>query len=385
MKQTVELMMRLIKSELCTSMLDICPKNKLTDEKLNKLYDLSKHHDLAHIVGNAIEKNKLADDSQISRKFQKQIFLAVYRYERMKHEFVRACELFEKNGIDYLPLKGAVIRELYAEPWMRTSCDIDILIHSENLEATLAMLTTSGYEIHSRGDKYVSLYTSGEVHLDLHYGVAKEEFVSGANSVLTDIWSYASAVDKTHRYVLSDEMFYFYHIAHMAKHFEQGGCGVRPFFDMWMLNNRVDFDKSKREALLEKGNISEFEKAAQRLLDVWFNGAEPDNLAKKMYDYILGAGVYGSLKNKVLSVKAQKGGSIRYSLSRVFMPYKKMKLAYPILEKHKYLLPFAWIHRLAKKLLIKEKSKASEEMRAMASLSKKEDKEMAAMLKLLGL
>ncbi len=385
MKQTVELMMRLIKGELCQSELGISTEYKLTDEKLNKLYELSKHHDMAHIVGNAIEKHKLAQDCQITRKFQKRIFLAVYRYERMKHEFTRVCGLFEKSGISYLPLKGVVIRELYPEPWMRTSCDIDILVHATDLEPTVEMLTGSGYEIHARGDNYVSLYTNGEVHIDLHFGVAKEEFVSSANTVLSDIWSFASAVPGTHRYVLSDEMFYFYHIAHMAKHFEQGGCGVRPFVDMWILNNRTDFDKAKREALLEKGNILEFSRAAERLLDVWFDNAEPDILAKKMYDYILGAGVYGTLKNRVMSQRAKEGGDFRYSMSRVFMPYKKMKLSYPVLEKHKWLLPFMWIHRLFKKILVKEKSKAGEEMRAMTSLSKKESKEMAAMLKLLGL
>ena len=385
MKQIVELMMRLIKSELCGCALETGSQDKLNDERLNRLYELSKHHDMAHIVGNAIERNKLAGDSQITRKFQKRIFLAVYRYERMKHEYTRVCGLFDEKGISYLPLKGAVIRELYPEPWMRTSCDIDILVHSADLEATVNMLTASGYEIHARGENYVSLYTNGEVHVDLHFGVAKEEFVSSANAVLSDIWSYASILPGTHRYVLSDEMFYFYHIAHMAKHFEQGGCGVRPFVDMWILNNKTEFDKEKREALLKKGNILEFSKAAERLLDVWFEGAEPDILAKKMYDYILGAGVYGSLKNRVLSVRSKMGGSVSYSLSRIFMPYKKMKLSYPVLEKHKWLLPFMWVHRLIKKLLVKNRSKAADEISAMNSLSKKEDREMAAMLKMLGL
>ena len=377
--------MKLIKSELCQSSLEIGTDYELSGDKLEKLYELSNHHDMAHIVGNAIEKNKLAGDCEITRRFQKSIFLAVYRYERMKYEFTRVCELFDNNKISYLPLKGAVIRELYAEPWMRTSCDIDILVHSEDLETTVKMLTGFGYTIHARGDKYVSLYTNGEIHVDLHFGIAKEEFVSGANSVLADIWNYAEVIDGTCRYVLCDEMFYFYHIAHMAKHFEQGGCGIRPFFDMWILSNRTSYDRAKREELLEKGNILKFEKAAQSLLNVWFDNAEPDILSKKMYDYILGAGVYGSLKNRVKSVKAKQGSGLKYTLSRIFMPYKKMKLTYPVLEKHKWLLPFMWIHRLFKKLLIKEKSKASEEMRAMMSLTKKDDREMAAMLKMLGL
>ncbi|MBO4954226.1 MAG: nucleotidyltransferase family protein, partial [Clostridia bacterium] len=36
--------------------------------------------------------------------------------------------------IDFMPLKGAVIRQYYPEPWMRTSCDIDIHVKKDRLE-----------------------------------------------------------------------------------------------------------------------------------------------------------------------------------------------------------------------------------------------------------
>ena len=37
----------------------------------------------------------------------------------------------KKVQIPFLPLKGSVIRQYYPEPWMRTSCDIDILVDFE--------------------------------------------------------------------------------------------------------------------------------------------------------------------------------------------------------------------------------------------------------------
>ena len=42
----------------------------------------------------------------------------------------------------------------------------------------------------------------------------------------------------------------------MAKHFENGGCGVRPFIDLWILNHRRPFDRAKRESLLRDGDCS---------------------------------------------------------------------------------------------------------------------------------
>jgi hypothetical protein len=51
----------------------------------------------------------------------------------MKHEFERICLVLEKAKIPHIPLKGSVLRKLYKEPWLRTSCDIDILVQEETL------------------------------------------------------------------------------------------------------------------------------------------------------------------------------------------------------------------------------------------------------------
>ncbi|MDO5139153.1 MAG: nucleotidyltransferase family protein, partial [Oscillospiraceae bacterium] len=32
------------------------------------------------------------------------------------------CSALDNGNIDYVPLKGSVIKDLYPEPWMRTSC-----------------------------------------------------------------------------------------------------------------------------------------------------------------------------------------------------------------------------------------------------------------------
>ena len=50
-----------------------------------------------------------------------------------KAEYENLCSAFEKAQIPFLPLKGSVIRKYYPEAWMRTSCDIDILVHDEDV------------------------------------------------------------------------------------------------------------------------------------------------------------------------------------------------------------------------------------------------------------
>ena len=144
---------------------------------------------------------------------------------------------------------------------------------------------------------------------------------------------------------MSDEMYYFYHVAHMAKHFENGGCGVRPFLDLWILNHRMEFDGEKRDALLQKGGLLKFAKSSERMSEVWFSGAESDDLSDRFAAYIFHSGAYGTIEQRVQMGRAKRGGKFKYLLCRIFVPYSYLKKLYPILEKHKWLMPFYQIRR----------------------------------------
>ena len=89
---------------------------------------------MTHIVAVALKKHKLLGHDVISKKFAKSMYSALMRYEAMEHEQNRIYALFEKEKIVFVPLKGSVIRKCYDDPWMRTSCDIDVLVHPEDIE-----------------------------------------------------------------------------------------------------------------------------------------------------------------------------------------------------------------------------------------------------------
>ena len=67
-------------------------------------------------------------------KAAKSVVTAQYRFVKQEAELEHIRAVLEREGIAYVPLKGAVMRALYAEPWMRTSCDIDVLVHETDLE-----------------------------------------------------------------------------------------------------------------------------------------------------------------------------------------------------------------------------------------------------------
>ncbi len=118
--------------ELCDEI-----KNLITPDILPALFKLSKRHDLAHLVGDALDKNGLLPDgTEAKKRFLQERNMAVYRYEQIQYEYEQICEVLEKAKIPFIPLKGSVIRQYYPEPWMRTSCDIDILVKENILEET---------------------------------------------------------------------------------------------------------------------------------------------------------------------------------------------------------------------------------------------------------
>ncbi|MBQ8684597.1 MAG: hypothetical protein IJ514_00285 [Clostridia bacterium] len=108
-------------------------------------------------------------------------------------------------------------------------------------------------------------------------------------------------------------------------------------------------------------------------------------VARELEAYIVGAGVYGSLENKVVVNQVRKKGKLRYLLSRIFLPYKKMKRLYPRLEKAPILLPFYHIKRWCLFLFKKDKKRAVAELKYNNSVSDEKKARISALCRNLGL
>ena len=345
MEKIIRTMMDLIASEACGKNIDKS-QYTLTDEELAKQYKLSKSHDLAHLVGDALIKNNLIGDGEIKAKFQNQMMLAVYRYEKINYELGRLRKVLNEAKIPFIPLKGSVLRKYYPEPWMRTSCDIDVLVHESDLERAVSALTSAaGYKADSKGSHDVGMFSDSGVHLELHYSLIEDKIVGSAANILRIAWENASPVSDTSEYVFGDDLFFFYHTAHMAKHFVNGGCGIRPFIDIWVLNHRVSFSRKKRDALLAEGGLLTFAKQAEVLSEAWFGNGEHTDITRRMQDYLLKGGVYGTTANRVSVQQIRKGGKIRYAFSRIWLQYDVLKFHYPSLERKRWLLPVFEVRR----------------------------------------
>lgn len=353
-------------------------KNLITPEKLRALYKLSKQHDLAHLIGDALDKGRLfMEELEVKKHFLQERNLAVYRYEQMRYELEQICEVLEKAKVPFITLKGSVIRQFYPEPWMRTSCDIDILVQKDYLlQASQVLIEELHYQEKGMSDHDVHLYSISGVHLELHYSL----FENSKNSELfSSLWNNASF--GKYQFQMSAEILYFYHIAHMAKHFEIGGCGVRPFLDIYFLRKHSEYCTEECYALLKKGRLLTFARAVEETTAVWFESAQETEISQDIKNYILHAGMYADTENRVAVQHIKKGGHFKYLCSRIFLPYENLKFQYPNLQKRKWLLPFYQVKRWCRLLFGKDSKNVSRELKANINLRKDKKERIAKLLK----
>ena len=266
---------------------------------------------------------------------------AVWRVRNIENEQGRVRKCLEEAGIPFILLKGAVMRSYYPAAWMRTSSDIDVLVPKGELARAIAVIEENlGYEISTTEPHDASLYSKSRVHLDMHTlfeGDREDE------SLLNAAWR-DSRDDGGCEHFLTPEHFYFYHVAHMAEHVRNGGCGIRPFIDLYLLNAKLDLDRARVEALLAEYSLGRFEAMAVQLSESWMRGTESEALLP-FEDYILAGGVYGIIAQTVAAKRRDGQGKLGYLMHRIFMPYSELKERHPRLDGRPWLTPFFEVWR----------------------------------------
>lgn len=341
---TEQVLFHLLRYEICGTPL---PEGDFSFDPV-ALYRLSRHHDVAHLVADALSRlSLLPEDERVRSAYEKAHMMAVYREIQLTTATQRIREVLHHAQIPFVPLKGAIIRFHYPEPWMRTSCDIDILIHENDLEKATQELISIGFTTDGKRNYHDVSFYAGDVHLELHFSI--QENMEQIDGLLADVWNHTEFFDNM-EYRETPDFFLFHHIAHMCYHFVAGGCGIKPFLDLWFLRKNGYCIEEKAIPLLRKCDLISFYLAVKDLMDVWLEGKAHTELTKQMQAYILSGGVYGNSENENAAGAVRKKGKFRYLWSVAFPPYRTMSVMYPSLRKCVFGLPFCYIHRFFSKM-----------------------------------
>lgn len=377
-----DIFIKILRSELTETELDDSVKGRFTPDVVSALYSLAVRHDLTYIVSSALHKCGPESEDAVYSKLNQKAIISVYRNEQINYAFAQICDTFDQASIPYIPLKGSVIRPYYPQESMRTSCDIDILVKEEDLEAAIKVLTQKGFKCGDKNYHDVSLFSQAGVHLELHFNI--QENIEKLDAVLQDVWKYARLTDGS-RYELTDEFFAFHMFAHMSYHFVSGGCGIKSLMDVWIMKHKMGIAYDCARELLEKADIYRFAEEISRLAEICFSGEPKDEFSDTILSYIFSGGVYGTSQNKIAVKKSKSKSTPVYALQRLFMPYKDIVTLYPILHKFPFFLPFCWIARLCKMLFGGKIKHTIEELKAVNEVSVDQINTLTTMRSRLGL
>jgi len=382
-----ELLLQMIGSAVNRDYVPAATASQASDEQLKQLFRLAKRHDLAHLAGFAMQNAGHLPQGEIGDKFQMAMMQAIYRCARQEQELDSISKLFEEIKIPFIPLKGAIIRKWYPESWLRTGCDIDILVHHADVKRAVASLQSRlQYTYCTTSPHDVALDAPSGVHLELHFDLVDESVSKEQRALLEDVWETAKPEKGwTCKMEMEAQRFYFYNMAHFAKHFSGSGCGIRPFVDVWVMNHVAGYSSNMCRELLEKGGLLTFARSAERMAEAWFSGGEKDALLLQVESYILGNSVHGSLDNVVLANRARHGSGFKALMAKVFLRYDVIKEYYPILKKHKWLLPFVEVYRWFRLLFGGSAGRVAHMVKENAAISEDEAAKIGNMLHQLGL
>ena len=289
-------------------------------------------------------------DTMVGKKFFKStINMSFYCGEQ--DEIINGlCREFKENGIEYMLVKGTVIRSLYPYPEMRLMSDADILIKEEKYAEIKHIMQDLGFcEEYESDHEFV--WKKGGFTVELHKSIVpthSKDFYK----YYGDGWRMAKRRDeKTGAFLMSDEDSFIFNFVHYATHYRNGGIGVKHVTDFYVImKNTPSLDMEYIEKEIEALQLSEFWANTKKLLDVWFNGAEATEKTDFMTVKIFDSRVYGTHENRVISEAVRtsntgKSMKVKKVLSLLVPSYRAMCQKYRVLKKVPILLPFLWVFR----------------------------------------
>ena len=276
----------------------------------------------------------------------------------------RIFECFDEAGIDYMPLKGTLLKGIYPKSEMRTMGDADILIRTEQYDKIKPVMLKLGYEEQVESDHEL-IWHKGTVHIELHKRLIPS-YNKDYYEYFGDGWRLAKLCDaEGTRYGLKAEDELIYIFTHFAKHYRDAGIGIRHVLDIWVYKNaheEIDEEYIKNE--LQALKLYDFYVNVIKTLEVWFGGCEPDGMTDFVTAIIFSSGVYGTREAQILSEAVKASKSLEKTrnvravklIREIFLPYKAMCKKFPILRRAPILLPVMWVVRWVDALLFRRKN-----------------------------
>lgn len=341
----------LIKSAITGEALPLAPGFSMSEAK-----ELLRRHNITALAYEGAVLCGISPREDPMPQLLQQCCAGIIRSEGQLSRLRKLFAAFEAQGIDYMPLKGVRMKSLYPKPELRTMGDADVLIRLEQYDRIRPILEAQGYREKVESDHELIWEQKG-LYLELHKRLIPS-YNPDMSAYFEDAWSLA-VPEEGHCHAMCPEDEWLYIFTHMAKHYRDGGIGLRHMTDLLVFRRAHPIlNEDHIHAALEQLELTEFYSHICRLLDHWFGDAPGDRLLDMMTDFIFTSGSFGTADSHTVSMILRKlessrleNGRLLYILQTVFPGKQVLCAQFPFLEKAPWLLPVAWFLRPFRRLM----------------------------------
>ena len=333
------------------------------------IFTLANQQKLLPILFEAARKTPAAEENAALFAAVKQQVIAQVLHQTMRSaEFAGLYQKLRAAGLHSVVVKGQLCSRLYPQTDHRISADDDLLIPDGEFMACHEQLLANGLTTDTPSDELPTVdevsYTKKDspLYIELHRHLFDSS--EDAHDELNHFFADLTPVEIDGFLAMPPHEHLLYLLLHAYKHFVRSGIGLRQFCDigLWARAYHAEIDWQRLHEQCESVHAATFAAAAFRIardyLGIEFDLPAPwdgsIDVEPLLHDSLCG-GVYGSndltrLHSSTVTlnaVKASRTGEKSSVLRTVFPKREYLERRYPYLKKRPYLLPVAWVQRIA--------------------------------------
>jgi len=342
-------------------------------QQWEELFKLSSMHNLIPVVYTALSDSNVKKDISLEAygNFQKAAGVQCLRQAVSNKKLALLINAMNCAGVHAIVFKGCALSSLYKESAARISCDSDILISRADYCKAVKVLEGQGYTYQkSDSQEEIKAFVSKGLDVDLHlriWGSIKSKHIAAVEPLEID------SFEKSRTFMLGDtpvrtlgyEEHFIYLIVHFAKHFVTKGMGIRHLLDITLYYNEYEENINTNRVWNTISDMG-FEQLCLNVFticceyfkmsrSIFIEDKKIRNLVEPLLDDIIDAGAFGSAPERsttfsvvkesyYLGLKHNRGPLL--FLHMLFPHPIALPKRYLYAQKHRFLLPAAWLHRL---------------------------------------
>ena len=242
---------------------------------------------------------------------------------------------------------------------------MDLVIRPVDREKCHGLMLELGFSVKTDWEP-VYTYVRGTEVYEIHTRIMEVDVAEKANCrpYFDRAWDHARRTGE-HRFEFTPEFHFLYLLTHIAKHVAGRGAGIRMYLDVaaFLRRRGGELDWNRVEQDLERLSLSDFANTALTLVYDCFGIAAPgvrkplpEQLRRDFLEFTMSGGIFGreGQTDGVHALEQGNRGGDEISkagtlMKRLFPPAESIRDRYTYLQEKPWLLPAAWVHRLAVK------------------------------------